>query len=194
MSALAVRLADVYITPKEYLAAEENREVRHEYFAGMIRPMPGSKATHNRIVSNLARCLGNQLNGGPCEVFFNDIKVYIRTLNEQFYYYPDVIVDCSNVNGDSLLAPEPKVIFEVLSESTESVDRGEKRVNYCTLESLQAYALVWQTDPALMVYRRVGAEWSQEFFSGLDMTVTLPEINCTLAMREIYERVRFEET
>ena len=192
MGISAMRLADVYVTPEEYLAAEQDREVRHEYFAGMIRPMPGSKISHNRIVNNLAWCLGNQLRGGPCEVFFTDIKVYIRALNEQFYYYPDVIVDCSNAEGDALMAPEPKVIFEVLSESTEAVDRGEKRVNYCTLDPLQAYVLVWQTDPALMVYRRTGTEWTQEFFSGLDATMALPEIGCMLSVRDIYERVRFE--
>ena len=192
MNALAMRLADVYITPGEYLAAEAKREVRHEYFAGMVRSMPGSKVSHNRIVSNLAFLLRRQLRGGPCEVFFNDIKVYVRTLSEQFYYYPDVIVDCSNSDDSSLLAPEPKVIFEVLSESTESVDRGEKRMNYCTLDSLQAYVLVWQTDPALMVYRRHGTEWSLEFFGGLDAMVALPEIGCTLPVRDVYERVRFE--
>lgn len=193
METTVVRSRKLYVSPEEYLADELTREIRHEYVAGMLRPMPGSKLSHNRITQNLSRRLGERLDGGPCEVFANDIKVYITSNEDRFYYYPDVIVDCSNGDGNSMLAPEPKLVFEVLSESTEMVDRGEKRVNYCTLSSLQAYVLLWQTVPALMVYRRRQEGWTLEFVEGLESTLALPEIGCTLPLREIYQRVQFDE-
>lgn len=187
----ALRLEDVYITPEEYLAGERISQTRHEYFAGAIRGMAGATANHARVVQNLAFHLGGQLRGGPCEVFTQDIKVNIRTVSEEFYYYPDVVVDCSRAPGRSLFAPEPKVIFEVSSLETEQVDRGEKRASYCTLPSLQVYVLVRQSDAALLIYRRAGAEWNLEFLSELDSTLSLPEIGCALPLRAIYERVVF---
>lgn len=192
METTVVRSHKLYVLPEDYLADELTREVRHEYVAGMLRPMPGSKVAHNRIVRNLVRRLDERLNGSPCEVFVNDIKVYIKSFDDSFYYYPDVIVDCSNADGSSLLAPEPKVVFEVLSESTEMVDRGEKRVNYCTLPSLQAYVLIWQTDPTLMIFRRRKEAWTRELIDGLEQTLLLPEIDCKLALRDIYKRVEFD--
>ena len=192
METTVVRSRKLYVTPEEYLADELTRKVRHEYVAGMLRPMPGSKVTHHRIAQNLSRRLGEQLDGSPCEVFLNELKVYIHTAGETFCYYPDVVVDCSSADGNSLLAPEPKVIFEVLSESTEMFDRGEKRQNYSSLPSLQVYALAWQTNPALMVYRRRETGWTLEFVEGLEATLVLPELGCTLPMREIYQRVQFD--
>ena len=193
METTVVHSQKLYVSPEEYLSNELTREVRHEYVAGMLRPVPGSKVTHGRIVSNVSALLHQQIQGGPCEVFTNKLKVYIRASGEHFYYYPDVVVDCSNADGGSLLAPEPRVIFEVLSESTEMYDRGEKRQNYCALPSMQVYVLVWQTVPALMVYRRREVGWTLEVVDGFQATLTLPEISCTLPIQNIYKRVRFDE-
>ena len=192
MGALAVRFEDLYVSPGAYLAAEGTQSIRHEYCAGYVRAMAGGTFDHGRIVTNLARHLGGQLLDGPCDVVIENTKVYIRTLAEEFYYYPDAVVDCSGVNGSSGFSPHPKVIFEVSSESTEQIDHLEKRANYCTLPSLQVYVLIRQGTPALVVYRRDGAEWRREFLGSLDSVLTLPEISCTLPLSEIYRRVRFD--
>lgn len=188
-----VRIENIYISSEDYLAEEETRETRHEYVAGMVRAMPGTNLIHSRIAGNLNRHLSVQLDAGECEAFQENVKVYIHTAGDLHYYYPDIVVDCSKGAGHLLMAPHPKVIFEVLSDSTEAVDRGEKLVSYCTLPSLQVYVLVWQTRPALLLYRRNHTEWKREFVGGLDQTLTLPEINCQLALRDIYKRVQFED-
>ena len=86
--------AEYYTSVEDYLAGERISQQKHEYLAGMIYAMAGTTIVHSRIVSNIVRHLGNQLAGGRCDVFSNDIKVGIETDVAKFYYYPDVIVDC----------------------------------------------------------------------------------------------------
>ncbi len=97
---------------------------------------------------NIVRTLGNKLQGDPCEVFSSNVKVRIQTGFAEFYYYPDATVDCGTARGESLFAAEPRVIFEVLSPSTERINRGEKLRNYQALPSLETYAIVDQSRPA----------------------------------------------
>ena len=175
-------------TPDEYLAAEHVAETKHEYLAGAIYAMAGTTADHNRIAANICRELGVQLRGKRCEVFGSDIKVRIRQDIGEFYYYPDVTIDCAGVRGDSLFAGEPRVIFEVLSQQTERIDRGEKLYNYQTLPFLASYVLVDQRQIVLTIYRRGAGEWKMDLLRGKSDILRLPEIECTLPLTAIYER------
>ncbi|MCU0866982.1 MAG: Uma2 family endonuclease [Planctomycetes bacterium] len=117
------------MTPEAYLAAERIRTHKCEYLAGVEFQMAGTSLGHNRIVRNLVVELTRQLDASPCEAVASDIKVRIRTNTAEFYYYPDVTVDCvdcSNGADSALFAEQPRVIFEVLSPETERIDRGEK--------------------------------------------------------------------
>lgn len=189
----ALRLEDCYVTPEEYLAGERMADHRHEYLAGVVRAMAGATRAHGQIISNLSRELGNQLRGKRCEPLSTDIKVRIRTNAATFFYYPDVIVDCTeSPDPRSLFADEPTVIFEVSSLSSEQTDRAEKLSNYCTLPTLRTYVVVNQHHPVVFAYRRdAGGEWQLEFLSGPDATLRLPEIECTLPLSAVYERVVF---
>jgi Uma2 family endonuclease len=115
-----------HVTPEAYLAAERIRTHKCEYLAGVEFQMAGTSLGHNRIVRNLVVELTRQLDASPCEAVASDIKVRIRTNTAEFYYYPDVTVDCSNGADSALFAEQPRVIFEVLSPETERIDRGEK--------------------------------------------------------------------
>ncbi len=189
----ALRKEDIFVTPAEYLAGEKlNPGPRREYVDGVVYDMAGSTAAHSRIASSIVRDLGTQLRGKKCEVFGPDIKIHVVADHSEFYYYPDVSVDCSgSADIRRLHNEEPVVIFEVLSHATERVDIGEKLQNYLRLPSLKVYALVGQTTPYVVVHRRTGDQWFTEFVGDLSATLDLPEIDCTLPLASIYERMGF---
>lgn len=180
--------AGYYVSPEAYLAAERTRAQKHEYLAGVEYQMAGASAGHNRITGNVFAELRRQLAGKPCEVFASDLKVRIRTNTAEFYYYPDVTVDCSGVADAALYAEQPRVIFEVLSPDTERIDRGEKLRNYQALPSLDAYVLVDQHRLAVMIYRRSETGWNRELLTDQHEVLALPTLGCSLSLAAIYER------
>jgi Uma2 family endonuclease len=182
--------ADYYISPADYLAGERVSQQKHEYLAGVVHMMAGTSIGHDRIAGNIYRHLGNQLEGHPCEAFTSDVKVRIRAQAAEFFYYPDVTVDCSTQGNSSLFAEAPRVIFEVLSPDTERVDRGEKLRNYQALPTLEVYGLVDQYHVAVTLYRRAGDDWVCEFLTEKTDVIALPGIGCELPLAAIYERTR----
>jgi Uma2 family endonuclease len=189
---LALRKEDIYITPSEYLAGERMSEIKHEYLAGIVHAMSSVSRAHARITGNIQRELGNQLRGKRCEVFGPDIKVHLNFDAREFFYYPDVSVDCSGA-GDphAHFIESPTLIFEVLSPSTERIDCGEKLSNYLRLPSLAAYTLVAQSNPAVTVHRRTTSGWDMEFYGEMSTVVTYREIDSALPLAAIYERMGF---
>jgi Uma2 family endonuclease len=180
--------AGYYVSPEAYLAAERSRAQKHEYLAGVEYLMAGASAGHNRIAGNLFGELRGQLEGTPCEVFSADLKVRIATATAEFYYYPDVTVDCSGVSDTALFAERPRVIFEVLSPETERIDRGEKLRSYQSLPSLDACVLVDQHRVAVMVHRRIEGGWARELLTEQAELLQLPTIACAISLAAIYRR------
>ena len=186
--ATALRFEADHVTPEEYLAMEAGSDVRHEYLAGAVYAMSGTMVAHGRLVGNISSELARQLRGRRCEAFTSEIKVRIQVGADSFYYYPDVVVDCGSPPDESLFAEEPRVIFEVLSPSTERIDRYEKRLNYQRLPSLDAYVLVEQSRMAVTVYRRADGDWTAESLHDPSASLDLPAIGCALPLSTIYER------
>jgi Uma2 family endonuclease len=180
--------AGYLVAPEKYLIGERLGETKHEYLAGVVYAMAGTTVNHDRIAGNIYRELGNQLRGRPCEPFTSDIKVRVESAGALFYYYPDVTVDCSNVQGSSLFAEQPRVVFEVMSPETERIDRGEKLRNYQALPSLQHYVLVDQFHRLVTVYRKDPENsWTSIFLEG-DAALDLPDLGCRLPLTAMYER------
>lgn len=127
------------MSAEEYLRREERAQVKHEYVAGHVYAMTGATMRHNRIVRNVFAALHSAAGAGPCEVTVNDIKVNVQ--NDTFYY-PDVVVTCTPVDDEALYVHEPCLIVEVTSLSTRATDRREKLLGYGRLPSLQAYLIV----------------------------------------------------
>jgi Uma2 family endonuclease len=180
------------ITPEEYLALERKAQHRSEYVNGRIYAMTGASRSHNRIVLNLGAGLHAQLRGGPCEAFVTDMRVKVSSTG--LYTYPDVVGVCGeprfeDAQLDTLLSPT--VILEVLSESTEGYDRGEKFAHYRRLESLREYVLVAQDRLRVEHFARDGERWVMTEVSGAEGILELPAIGCRVALREAYERVEF---
>ncbi len=182
-----------YLTVEEYLKAEESSEIRHEYIAGQVFVMSGSSKEHNLIAGNIHARLRSHLRGSSCSVFISDMKVRIQSTNKtkpaDLFYYPDIVVTCNPQDQDRFFVNYPCLIIEVLSPSTEAIDKREKRINYQALDSLQEYVLVSQDQIQVEIYRKdAQGNWSvQTLDKGDDLQ--LKSVGLTLTMTEIYEDV-----
>jgi Uma2 family endonuclease len=124
-SAMTVNQDSKYLLPEEYLAGEAQSLQKHEYINGYIYAMAGAEDAHVTIAGNLFALLRNHVRGGNCRVFVSDIKAQIQPLN--IYYYPDILVTCDARDREfNLFKRYPCLIVEVLSDSTEAFDRGDK--------------------------------------------------------------------
>jgi Uma2 family endonuclease len=179
------------VSVRDYLDGEGEARRKHEYVDGVVYAMVGGTVRHSRIASNATGALYSQLRGRPCQVFNSDIKLRVQQGRETRFYYPDVSVVCQpNPPGD-LYHDAPVVIVEVVSESTRRIDEYEKREAYLSIDALRVYLLVEQDEAAALVYRRGDRGFARKIYTGLDATIELPEIGCTLALADLYENVEF---
>lgn len=182
-----------YVTRQEYLERERRAETKSEYHDGVIVAMAGANRQHDRIVVSLISNLNNQLQNAACEPRSSDTRVYVPACNR--YFYPDVSVVCSEVEyedmeEDTLL--NPRVIFEVLSDSTERMDRRLKADCYRTLPSLTTYVLVSQDEPRMEILTpQPNDAWRMDVVKGLNAVLDLPVIGCQLRLADVYARVHF---
>jgi Uma2 family endonuclease len=191
---MSVETAQPYLTAEAYLEIERRAETKSEYFGGRMYAMSGASRAHNLISGNLFREISTQLRGGPCEAYINDMRVKVSATG--LYTYPDVTVVCGgpafeDAHVDTLLNPD--VLVEVLSPSTEAYDRGVKFAHYQSVESLKEYVLVCQDRGRAEHYLRQGETWLLTVYTAPDAVLTLRSIGCDVPLREIYDRVYFNE-
>ncbi|HJQ31566.1 MAG TPA: Uma2 family endonuclease [Pyrinomonadaceae bacterium] len=191
---MSLQRALAVFTPEEYLALERQSEIRHEFLDGTVYAMAGESPRHSAICFNLNVAVGLQLRGTNCRGFSPNMKV--RAGEAGLYAYPDLAVACGEAffhdrHGDVLL--NPVVIFEVLSRSTHTYDRGEKFERYKTIEGLTDYVLVSQDRPRLEHFsRRPDGEWSRAELTETDSALVLNSINCRLTLADVYDRIEFD--
>jgi Uma2 family endonuclease len=178
-------------TPEEYLALEEKAEYRSEFDNGLIAAMAGGSFNHSRITQNIGYSLRDKLKTS-CESLTSEVKVQVH--DYQKFYYPDVLVLCGEPifyekRNDTII--NPILIVEVISESTEAKDRGEKMLAYRTLESLQEYVLVSQDKAIVEQYSKISdGNWIHKATIGLKSKVKFESIEAELTLEEIYKRTK----
>ena len=176
-------------TSAEYLLLEREAEERHEYLDGAIYAIAGESPEHGAICMNLSVLIGSQLRGTPCQAFAKDMKVRSGpsplpgAAMRGLFSYPDLLVVWGAMQfydqfRDVLL--NPSLIAEVLSDSTEACDRGEKFRRYRTrLPTLQDFLLVAQDRPLIDHYHRVEENrWELISLEGLAASLRLESIHC----------------
>ena len=184
----------VRLTPEEYLRLERAAQTKSEYFDGEMISMPGSSYEHNVIVMNLLLTLGNQVSDRTAQIYPPDMRVKVSSTG--LYTYPDVVVVCGDSrfedqDVDTLL--NPTLIIEVLSESTESYDRGRKFSHYRTVESLREYVLVAQSECRIEQYvRQSDGKWLYTESSDPDASLELTSIACRLPLTLVYRKIEFQ--
>ena len=181
-------------TRQEYLEWEHRQETRHEYHNGVIVAMAGATPEHSSISFCAGLEIGSQLRRTPCQVFDNDLRVYVPACNK--YYYPDKTVVCGEPQYEEISGLRsllnPTLIIEVLSDSTERNDRRDKFECYETLPSLRNYVLIAQDEPRIeQFHRQEGGAWQYKVARGLEAELTLPAIGCQLRLADVYANVAF---
>ena len=176
-----------HLTVENYLEGEKTSSVRHEYVAGQVYAMAGSSARHNGIALNLATRLRPHLRGGPGRVFMSDVKARIEALD--LFYYPDVMVGCDPDDRAQYFRSRPCLIVEVISPSTEAIDRREKLHAYQTLDSLREYVLLAQDEVRAHVYRRddLGKWWVQTLTETDELR--MESVGLNIPLLELYEEI-----
>jgi Uma2 family endonuclease len=177
-------------TLEVYLAAERVADTKHELWAGEVFAKAGASFAHNQIVGNLVGELRTRLRGRPCDVLPSDMKVFVPS--KPGVVYPDVTIVCgeSRFRDDERdVLVNPTVVVEVLSESTERFDRGEKFAGYRSVESVRQVVLVSQHERRVEVYTRAAAgRWMLDE-STSHAVMALESIQCEVPLDEIFLRV-----
>jgi Uma2 family endonuclease len=175
------------MTLDEFLAWEERQELRFEFDGIDARAMTGGTVTHSTIQTNLIAALRSALRGKPCRAHGSELKVRTATSIR----YPDALIACGPSQSKSTFAPDPVVIFEILSPSSARLDLGAKNAEYQTLDSLRRYIVLHQTQAAAEVFARdAEGEWTYAFLDARAV-LDMPDAGISVPLTEIYEDVEF---
>ena len=177
-----------YVSHAEYLALEEKSATKHEWLDGVIYAMAGGTPDHAGLAAAVLIALGNQLRGKQFRVYTADLKVRVPATG--LSTYADVSVVCGGLEvdpDDKNAATNPVVLVEVLSDSTEAHDRGEKFGHYRRIPSLAEYVLVSQRSPKIEVFRKNEAgKWVLAEEASAGEVAPLLSIGCALSVDEVY--------
>ena len=178
------------LSPQEYLTGEQRSDIRHEYLAGQVFAMAGAGEKHNRIAGNLFFHLRAAARGKSCGVFISDMK--LRVEQNDAYYYPDVMVTCEPADNESLYKHSPCLIVEVLSPSTEAIDRREKLIAYRSLPALRYYLLVSQETRLVECHTRDADKGWRITVSENEgsLEILCADLQVNFSLDDIYEDVR----
>jgi Uma2 family endonuclease len=179
--------ARLALAPDEFLAWESRQERKYELVNGVARMMAGGTFAHTLIARSLTIALAARLKGKPCQPFF-ERKVSMPRGN---YRYPDVVVDCGRNAMADLAAKEPRVVFEVESPSTTTLEQLERLEDYQSVASITTIVLLAQTRAQGRVFFRDGAGWRSISIAGMDAAAPIDDLAISLPFAEIYEGVEF---
>jgi Uma2 family endonuclease len=177
-----------WLSVDQYLEFEAQSEHRHEYIDGVVYAMSGASEKHETIKVNLLAAIHGHLRGGPCKAFGSDFKVRLQIDRKDLFYYPDVMVACGREGVASHYLHYPKLIVEVLSPSTESIDRREKFLSYKQIGTVEEYVLVSQEAAQITIYRRADG-WVPQMQTRPDEMAAFQSIGLSLPLTQIYEGV-----
>lgn len=173
------------LTVEEYFELEERSTLRHEYINGAVYAMTGVSRAHNSLSLELAFLLKQHLRTGPCRVFSTDLKLHLKLGDDRLYYYPDVMVACDKQGWGEHFIHNPKLVIEVLSPTTQSIDLREKALSYKRLPSVEEYVVVAQKECRVTVYRRA-ERWEPQSYSGPEAMLELRSVGLTVPLDEVY--------
>ena len=166
-------------TPQEYLDLEIKATDRHEYRNGEIIVMSGGTPNHNRITLNFGSVLNFSFKGKPYDVFITDQRLWIPSTKT--YTYPDIMIVQGEIQlqeGRNDIITNPLLIAEVLSQSTEAYDRGNKFTAYRTIPSLQEQILIEQYQPYIEQFSKTeSGQWLLSDYDGKEATIPLKSLS-----------------
>ncbi|MBD2288621.1 MAG: Uma2 family endonuclease [Microcystis sp.] len=183
-----------YYTPEEYLALEETSEDKNEYRQGEIIPMVGATTNHNQIAGNFYRRFPLTINNQDYYTYMETVRLWLSDYS--IYTYPDVMV----IKGQPLYQGNsqsnvinPLIIVEVLSNSTQAYDRGDKFKFYRSLPTFQEYILIEQSSYSVeRYYKQKDDQWLIDFVMGENAVLQLVSVDWQISLQDLYQRVNFD--
>lgn len=174
----------------EYLAVEQVSAHRHELLDGVIVAMAGGSGEHNALAGRIAMLLGQRLPKG-CRYYTPDQRFWIAS--QARARYADGSIICGRpdpVPHDAQAFTNPRIVVEVLSPSSQGDDDGDKRLDYQSLSSLEAYVLVAQDERCIKVYRRTEAGlWLAASVHRDGQDFQLPTLSSSISVAEVYDDI-----
>jgi len=180
-------------TPDDYLAFDDESDIKHEFMNGDIYAMSGGTERRSIITSNILGSLWQSTRHLVSRVYSNQMRVKI---DDDTYFYPDVSVVCGKAEFDNeknLSLVNPTLIVEVTSKSSESFDKGVKANLYRGLESVQAYLVVDQNQLFAQLSTRQGKGWYLQQFTTRQQAIPLNAIGVDLPMADVYLDIEFDD-
>lgn len=178
---------------QDYFAWEPEQPVKHEYVAGEVFAQAGARQNHVVVALNIAGALRQRLRGTPCRAYIADMQLEVAQADAVFY--PDVMVSChpEDLAAERVLH-HPRVIVEVLSDSTAAYDRGGKFAAYRMLESLQEYVLIDPEQRSLEIFRRLPSNDWLLATGDSARALVLATLDMEIGFDEVFEDVAVPET
>ena len=193
----------LYYSPEQYLELEEAADYKSEYIDGQIIPMAGGSINHNQLTLNFSTELNFAFKKLDYRVFISDVRLWIP--QRRIYTYPDVMVVVGEPEYDSDspagtlrdrtdTITNPKVIVEVLSDSTKGYDRSGKFQAYRTLPTFAEYLLIDQTKIYVEHYYKTGnKQWSFREYDAEDETISFTSVPFQISLADAYNKVKLEQ-
>ena len=177
----------------DYFAWEAEQPVKHEYLAGEVFAQAGARQNHVVVALNVATTLRQRLRGTPCRAYISDMQLEVAQADAVFY--PDVMVSChpADLAAERVLH-HPRVIVEVLSDSTAAYDRGAKFATYRLLDSLQEYVLIDPERRNLEIFRRLPSNDWLLATGDSARALVLASLDMEIGFDEVFEDVPLAET
>lgn len=177
----------------EYFQLEEKALFKSEFRNGKIFPMPNGTTNHGKIIGSLffQLKLATRTINQPTLVCTSEIKIFIETLNEGLYPDTFIVLQPEMYYKKDKAITNPSIIFEVLSDSTEGYDRGEKFRKYKHLYSFQEYVLIEQDQPVVDVFhKKDNSAWEMNSYIGLKEKMQLKTLDIQIGLSDIYEDIK----
>jgi Uma2 family endonuclease len=180
------------MTEADYLAFSQDSSERYEFVDGVLRLMSGTTDIHNEIIHNITDKLRPAARARGCRLYTESLKLRAHSFSNRRYYYPDVMVLCTENSNDAYTKENPCIIVEVLSKTTENVDRGEKFEAYIGIPSLERYVLIDQKRRKVEVFSRSGEDWLYRKLEGTG-AFDVPCLNATVTLEDVYAGLTLPE-
>ena len=189
---MALPVTQTAWTVEQFIAWESEQAERHEFVGGKVFARTGDRDGHNTIAGNVFAILRNHLRGTPCRAYIADMKLHVA--RESAVFYPDVMVTCHPRDlgpEASLEKQQPKLIVEVLSNSTAAYDRGEKFRACRSIDAFEEYVLVDQNKHYAEIFRKDASGHWVLYPAEAGEILRLESVGLLLSMAEVYEDVSF---
>jgi Uma2 family endonuclease len=186
------------ITPKEkrytvaeYFELEKHSSIRHEYYYGKLIAMPGESKNANEIAGNCYVAFRQSLRKRGFRVFIQDVRTIVK--DNEIYRYPDVVVADEKDDDHTHNITKPRILIEVISDSSKYRDRVTKLQEYSKIPSLDYYVVVDQDEINVEIYSRKDSGWHYKLLENLSDTLELSNFETSLSLETIYENITFPQ-